>query len=296
MSPAASLLAWYKKHGRRLPWRDTRDAYRILVSEIMLQQTQVTRVTVFYDRWLCRFPTWDDLAKASNADVIQAWAGLGYNRRALLLRDIAKQVVACGLPQSEIGWRALKGIGPYTAAALSNFSLHERALPIDTNIRRVIGRALLGIPYPDLKDDAAILSVLDRFTPTTGNFYDVPQALFDLATSTCTKTTPACVLCPLKTVCLAQTGFEQGSHALPAKDSRKPIERIHAGKKFPDRIFRGRILKLVREQPHTWNQDTLGPAIDPAYDSRKDSEWVYAMVKRLIKDQLLRTHDGFLEI
>lgn len=294
LAPASLLLTWYRANGRTLPWRTTRDPYRILVSEIMLQQTQVTRVLFFYEKWLGLFPSWNALARATNATVIEAWAGLGYNRRALMLRDIAKQVLEKGVPTSEEEWRALKGIGPYSAAALTSFSLHKRALPIDTNIRRVIGRALLGIPYPDLKDDTRILPVLDAFTPRQGNYYDIPQALFDLATLICTKTEPKCLSCPLAPICNAKEGFLKQTHTLPLKGSTKPNERIYAGKKYPDRIFRGRILGLVRTEPKKWTRDTIGPAVDPNFSKKEDLHWMHAMIDRLIKDQLIQEKGGGL--
>src|SRR5688572_3982677 len=118
MKPWQKLLHWFDHEGRKLPWRDTRDPYRILVSEIMLQQTQVSRVIDFYRAWMKQFPTWNALAKASNSEIIHAWAGLGYNRRGLMLRDIAKQIVHDGIPKSREAWLALKGVGPYTADAL----------------------------------------------------------------------------------------------------------------------------------------------------------------------------------
>lgn len=219
-SPASKLLAWYRKHGRILPWRNTQDPYRILVSELMLQQTQVPRVLMFYPRWLKQFPDWSTLAKASNADVISAWAGLGYNRRALMLRDIAKQVIAYGVPKSEEEWRLLKGIGPYTAAALAAFSLRARTLPIDTNIRRVLGRVLLGKPFPDLADDEKIQKKANAFLPIRGDFHDVPQALFDLATLVCTKT-PACEKCPLRNDCPAAKKFLSGKITVPKRTTKK---------------------------------------------------------------------------
>jgi A/G-specific adenine glycosylase len=296
MTPAQNLLTWYQTHGRHLPWRETQDPYCILVSEIMLQQTQVNRVLFFYDRWLGQFPDWNTLAKATNAEVVIAWAGLGYNRRALMLRDIATQVVSKDVPKNEAEWRSLKGIGPYTAAALTNFSLRQRALPIDTNIRRVIGRACLGIPYPDLQDDQKILPALDNFTPTKGKFYDVPQALFDLANLICTKTNPNCLLCPLSSICKAKDGFLAQTHIPPAKGSKKPKERIHEKKPFPDRIFRGRILGKVREEPRVWNRDTIGPVIDETYESTTDLAWVHAMIDRLLKDGLLKETKGLLHL
>ncbi len=295
-SASSSLLRWYQKNGRVLPWRNTRDPYRILVSEIMLQQTQVARALFFYDRWLAQFPRWETLAIASNASVIHAWAGLGYNRRALMLRDIAKQIVKHGVPTNEQEWGSLKGIGPYTAAALTSFSLQQRALPIDTNIRRVIGRACLGIPYPDLKDDAVILPVLDQFTPVRGKYYDIPQALFDVANLICTKATPKCLICPLKETCKTKAGFLKQEYHLPAKGSVTVKERIHAGKKFPDRIFRGRILGLVRTEPKTWTRDTIGPQADETYHRKNDRLWVYAMIERLIKDGLMRETEGKLHL
>ncbi|NBS41699.1 A/G-specific adenine glycosylase, partial [bacterium] len=200
------LLRWYDTHGRDLPWRKTRDPYRILVSEIMLQQTQVSRGLIFYERWLGQFPDWASLAVASNADVIRAWAGLGYNRRALMLRDIARKIVERGVPSTERDWRELKGIGPYTAAAISAFALKQRALPIDTNIRRVLGRLLFGVTYPQPTIDDKIRASIDAILPRRGRFYDVPQSLFDLATMQCAKV-PTCATCPMRSVCPAAPKF-----------------------------------------------------------------------------------------
>ena len=279
------LLRWYGKHGRDLPWRKTRDPYRILVSEIMLQQTQVSRGLIFYDRWLRQFPNWNKLAIATNSQVIQAWAGLGYNRRALMLRDIAREVVENGVPSTEDGWRELKGIGPYTAAAISAFSLRQRALPIDTNVRRVLGRILFGTTYPQPTIDDKIRANVDRVLPKRGRFYDVPQAIFDLATSHCTKV-PTCAACPMRTVCPAATKFLSGRVRVPKQMVRKAIESKHRDKRFPDRIFRGRILKLVRENGSV-ALDEIGPAVDAGYDATLDRDWIVAMVGRMEKDGML---------
>lgn len=284
-SPAARLLRWYKTHGRDLPWRKTRDPYKILVSEIMLQQTQVERVKVFYKNWLKQFPTWKKLAEASNADVIHAWAGLGYNRRALALRDIAKQVVEKGVPTNRDEWITLKGVGPYTSAALSVFALKQRELPIDTNIRRVLGRFFLGKPYPDLDDDKQLNTLVDLILPKRGHYYDVPQAIFDLATMICTKT-PDCAKCPLRKECKSAQKFLSGTVQLPKRMVKKANESKHRDKKYPDRIYRGRILKLVREQKNVAIQK-VGPQIDPNYDQIADETWVNNMIERLTKDGLL---------
>jgi A/G-specific adenine glycosylase len=243
------MLKWYRKHGRDLPWRNTRDPYKILVSEVMLQQTQVDRVKVYYKSWLKTFPSWKKLAQASNADVIHAWAGLGYNRRALALRDIAKQVMERGVPTNREEWLQLKGIGPYTSGALAAFALKQRELPIDTNIRRVLGRFYFGIPFPDLKDDKKIDDLSDHILPKRGHYYDVPQAIFDLATMICTKM-PDCASCPLKKRMQSRTGISLWIHH-PAQTHRKKskrtqtqrqtLSRSHLPRTYPQTRTRTRI-------------------------------------------------------
>jgi len=301
------LLRWYDKNGRDLPWRKTQDPYRILVSEIMLQQTQVSRGLIFYDRWLKQFPDWRTLAKATNADVIKAWAGLGYNRRALMLRDIARQIVGtnrakvceeivrpheivlhqiAGVPSTEAGWRELKGIGPYTAAAISAFALRQRTLPIDTNIRRVLGRLLFGTTYPQPMTDDKIRKNVDLVLPKRGRFYDVPQAIFDLATTHCAKV-PTCASCPMRTVCPTATKFLSGRVRVPKQMVKKAVESKHRDKRFPDRIYRGRILKFVRENG-TVEIDEIGPAVDTGYDATDDRDWIVAMVGRMETDGMIR--------
>jgi len=293
MNLATRLLHWYDRHGRDLPWRGTRDLpagrqdpYRILVSEIMLQQTQVPRVLLFYTKWLRRFPSWKILAQASNADVIRAWAGLGYNRRALMLRDIARQIIKNGVPKTEEAWRELKGIGPYTAAALASFSLHHRAFPIDTNIRRVAGRLLLGHPFPSPRDDDRLRRLAKRSTLNAKRSFDVPQALFDLANANCAKR-PTCVTCPMRKDCPAAKKFLSGRVRVPKRTTPKANETIHPGKKYPDRIYRGRILKRIHESPGGISIKKLGPAIDSNFDEIHDKTWLKNMVGRLIKDQLV---------
>jgi A/G-specific adenine glycosylase len=168
------LLAWFAKHGRDLPWRRTYDPYAILVSEVMLQQTQVPRVVPRYLEWLERWPTVEALAGASVADVIRAWQGLGYNRRAVNLHRAAKQIAAEGWPEDLSG---LPGVGPYTAQAIRRFAFGEPVLPEDTNVRRVQERT--GFP----------------FGPKCA------QALMDLGATVCLARIPRCSLCPLAGDC-----------------------------------------------------------------------------------------------
>jgi A/G-specific adenine glycosylase len=168
------LLAWYETAGRDLPWRHTRDPYAILVSEVMLQQTQVERVVPRYLRWLERWPTPQALAAASAGDVIVEWQGLGYNRRALALHRAAQHVAGHGWPDD---LTSLPGVGPYTAAAVRNFAFGEDVLPRDVNVERVERR--------------------------TGHQFSgaAAQALMDLGATVCLARVPRCDACPLATKC-----------------------------------------------------------------------------------------------
>lgn len=293
MKTSTQLLRWYKQSKRDLPWRKTRDPYKILVSEIMLQQTQVDRVIGFYKAWLKQFPDFHALAKAKNADVIHAWSGLGYNRRALALRDIAKQVVNQSLPQTRDEWIALKGIGPYTSAAIALFAQHERVFPIDSIIRRVGGRYYLGRLFPTPKIDESLEKKGLRLLQETDEYHEVPQALFDLGTKICKKE-PLCKQCPLKSSCKAGTKFLTGTVKIPKRSIKKSRERIHRGKKYPDRIYRGKILQAIKESSTAISIKKLIGLVDKDYDAKQDKQWFESMLTRLEKDQMIRlTRKGY---
>jgi A/G-specific adenine glycosylase len=180
------VLAWYSQNGRDLPWRRTRDPYAILVSEVMLQQTQVSRVVPRYLAWLERWPDAAALAAATPAEVIEAWSGLGYNRRAVNLHRCAHAVSEQGgFPRDQAGLRALPGIGPYTAAAIACFAFGDQVAAPDVNARRVLGRAF---GDPDLP-------------PPPGRAYEWNQALFDLGSGICIARRPRCDLGPLAAGC-----------------------------------------------------------------------------------------------
>ena len=168
------LLGWFAEHGRELPWRRTRDPYAILVSEVMLQQTQVERVIPRYLAWLERWPTVAALAAAPVANVIREWQGLGYNRRGLNLHRAAQKIAAEGWPDD---LTELPGVGPYTAAAVANFALGQDVLPVDTNVSRIQERTG------------------HRFSPATG------QALMGLGATVCLARIPRCGVCPLAAAC-----------------------------------------------------------------------------------------------
>jgi A/G-specific adenine glycosylase len=212
------LLAWYAAEGRgHLPWRHTRDPYAVLVSEVMLQQTQVERVLPKYAEFLRRFPTLVALAAAPLAEVIQAWATLGYNMRAVRLHEIARQAVADyggALPDSLEGLRALKGIGRYTAGAVACFAFGLPVATVDTNIRRVLWRVFRGIEpttWPTGERAARETLALAEWTLPSEQAYDWQQALMDLGATICLSRRPACERCPLREECAAYAETARGT-------------------------------------------------------------------------------------
>jgi A/G-specific adenine glycosylase len=198
------LLAWYARHGRDLPWRRTREPYRVLVSEIMLQQTQVDRVIPKYHQFLARYPTFEDLARARARDVTETWRPLGYYRRARSLQGIARETVAryAGrLPDDGAALQRLRGIGRYTAGAILAFAHSKDAALVDTNVRRVLGRVFLGPRrLKRLRGQKAIWTLAESLVPT-GRAYDYNQALMDFGATWCTARKPRCPRCPMKAFC-----------------------------------------------------------------------------------------------
>jgi len=203
------LLAWYERESRDLPWRRTTDPYAILVSEVMLQQTQVERVVPRYERWLARWPTAAALAAASPADVIAEWQGLGYNRRALALHGAARRVAERGWPSD---LTELPGVGPYTAAAIRCFAFAEDVLPRDVNVERVERR--------------------------TGHSFTsaAAQGLMDLGATICLARVPRCGACPLAGAC-------------PSYGSRDEPARRQSRFEGSFRQRRAAVLRLVVEAP-----------------------------------------------
>jgi A/G-specific adenine glycosylase len=203
------LAAWFRGHGADLPWRRTRDSYAILVSEVMLQQTQVERVVPRYLAWLERWPTVETLAAASTADVIRAWQGLGYNRRGLNLHRAARVVAECGWPDD---LTELPGVGRYTADAVACFALGRDVLPVDTNVARIQERTG------------------HRFGPAAA------QALMDLGRTVCLARVPRCDGCPLAAGC-------------PSRGRRYEPLRKQSRFEGSFRQRRAATLRLVAESP-----------------------------------------------
>ena len=208
MNVAASLLAWYDRHGRVLPWRSPPgrpppDPYRVWLSEIMLQQTTVAAVSPYFERFLARWPDVAALAGAHQNEVMEAWAGLGYYSRARNLHACARAVVALGaFPDDEAGLRALPGIGRYTAAAVAAIAFGKRAVVVDGNVERVVARLFaVATPLPASKSE--LYRLTDTITPQTRSG-DFAQAMMDLGATLCTPRAPDCPRCPIAEVCRAR--------------------------------------------------------------------------------------------
>lgn len=196
------LLKWYREHGRDLPWRKTSDPYRILVSEVMLQQTQVDRVIDKYHEFLGRYPSFNELARAPVEDVKATWYPLGYNIRPERLHSIACETVARyggTLPQGSEELLSFKGIGRYTAGAIRSFAFNQDAPILDTNVMRVLHRVFMGSGDP--KPQKTRLWELSEAMIPKGKGYDFNQALMDFGAIVCTARDPYCLLCPMKEFC-----------------------------------------------------------------------------------------------
>jgi A/G-specific adenine glycosylase len=203
------LLAWYARHRRDLPWRRTRDPYAVLVSEVMLQQTQASRVAPRFTAWMKRWPTPEALAAAPLAAVVREWQGLGYNRRAVNLHRAARRIAAEGWPDDLTD---LPGVGRYTADAVARFAFGRPVLPVDTNVRRVLDRSRM------------------TFGPAAAH------ALMDLGATVCLARVPRCDSCPLAAGC-------------PSRGRRFPAIRRQSPFEGSFRQRRGRVLRLVASRP-----------------------------------------------
>jgi A/G-specific adenine glycosylase len=267
------VLDWYAASGRDLPWRRTRDPYAILVSEVMLQQTQVDRVIPRWHAWLAQFPTLRALARATPADAIRAWQGLGYNLRAVRLHMIARQAVeqfGGELPRTVEALLSLKGIGQYTARAVAAFGFGQPVAVVDTNVRRVLQRIFGESAEPQTLADAVL---------PVAHAYPWNQALMDLGATICRAERPVCLLCPVRDVCSAAGSVVKVKRARTTPNV--PFEQT-------SRYARGRILDALRTLP-----DGEGLAV-------QEADWGgsgTAVVDQLVRDGLVvRGADGLLRL
>ncbi len=237
------VLRWYARHRRALPWRDIDDPYCVMVSEFMLQQTQVARVLDHFTRWIERFPDIGALARASRRDVLLAWSGMGYNRRALQLHAAAREIAARYdevVPADPALLRLLPGFGRYTAHAVACFGYRQRLPLVEVNIRRLLSRL-----HENMREERALLPetdiwrIADALLPPRA-FYDWNQALMDFGASVCTARAPVCGSCPLRTDCPSA-----GMLRPAAREAR--VGSAAAVREVPRRIYRGRVVEFLRE-------------------------------------------------
>jgi A/G-specific adenine glycosylase len=295
-----ALLEWYACEGRaHLPWRTTRNPYYTLVSEFMLQQTQVDRVLPKFEAFVKRFPEIAALAAASSADVVREWKGLGYNSRAVRLQGVAREVrsrFGGVIPRSIEDLRSLPGIGPYTAAAIAAFAYDVDVTAMDTNLRRVIHRLAFGIEHPALATAAQLDEKALELLPK-GSAHDWNSALMDLGATLCTSRAPKCLLCPLQSQCAAapidaaQLELRRRLYAkTPSPQNAIPFERT-------TRFVRGRIVDALRSLPAGKRISLLdlhGQLRDKMPD--RSVEEVASVVAILERDGLVVCGDGAVSL
>jgi A/G-specific adenine glycosylase len=274
-SGRASLLAWWEPRRRAFPWREARDPYRILVSEVMLQQTQAPRVVPAYRAFLRRFPNVRALAAAPQAEVIVAWDGLGYNRRAIAISEAARTIVrehGGRVPADPQALQRLCGVGPYTAAAVASIAYDVPVPAVDTNVRRIVARALVGVDGHEVSSAQArrlAASWLDRDDPGAWN-----QALMDLGREVC-RPKPLCDGCPLRQGCRSVA-----SGRAPSRPPRRqgPFEGS-------SRQIRGAVVRAVRIR-------RIVSVADLVEDTGADPARVREAVERLAAEGLVEVRGG----
>lgn len=295
----ARLLEWFREYGRDLPWRKTRDPYRILVSEVMLQQTQVDRVLPKYAAFLEAFPTLEALAEAPTADVIRLWAGLGYNRRAVNLQRAARTVREQHggiFPRDLAAIRALPGVGPYTAGAVACFAFEQDVAFMDTNIRRVVRRLFIGpdeSPAAQAASEAGLLTLAAEALPP-GESWAWNQAIMELGALICRADAPDCWRCPLRAECRAYNERRTADEQLfnypqqPRTIRRRAAERREAPYAGSNRFYRGRLVDALRALPEAGSRlADLGPQVRVEGFAPDDEPWLRVLAEGLARDGLL---------
>ncbi|MDT8325232.1 MAG: A/G-specific adenine glycosylase [Bacteroidota bacterium] len=278
------LLRWYARHARVLPWRDIDNPYYVFVSEFMLQQTQVARVLEHFPQWVARFPDVASLAAASKRDVLLAWSGMGYNRRALQLHDAARMIRdAHGgvIPQTPAALQQLPGIGRYTAAAIACFGYRRRHPVVDINIRRVLSRL-----SADMRDTATMLAepviwqTAALLLPQRA-YYHWNQGLMDLGATICTARRPLCDHCPLRSHCPSSGRLKD-----PVPSARNAVRET------PRRIYRGRVVEELRSAPgHCRSAARLGALLYENF-SPEQRPLLLDILATLQRDGMVRAHAG----
>jgi A/G-specific adenine glycosylase len=282
----AEVLAWFAAAGRDLPWRRSRDPYRILVAEMLAQQTQAARAAAAWPEFLAAFPTVEALAAASPAAVLRAWQGIGYNRRALALRAAAQAVVARGgWPPDVAGLAALPGVGPYTARAVACFAFGQQVAPVDTNVARVLARSLAGTD-PGQLGPAARQRLADAAVPD-GRAWEWTSALMDLGAAHC-RPRPRCDGCPLAARCAWKA---LGAAAPPPRAMRPAVPFASS-----ERRWRGAVVRALAAAPGGLDRAALAAAVE-AETADRPAGWFAGLLVRLEAEGLVATGpDGRLRL
>lgn len=296
------LRTWFARHKRTLPWRDLavnnidHKAYLVLVSEIMLQQTQVSRVIILYKKFIHQFPHIKGLARASNKEILVTWRGLGYNNRALRLRDAAKEIVEefdGRFPTDMEELQDLPGVGHYTAGAVRNFAFGIPTSCMDVNIRRILHRFFVGIEHSDgtwKASDAELLKISELTMiealeqgMSSADFF---AALMDFGSLVCTKHNPKWdQLSPaMKSVCKAYGKTIDRTKRV----AKKEPGRLMAGKFVPNRIFRGKVIETLRDAEEGLTLEEVGKRAIADWTMGNHRKWLDALLAGLANDRLIR--------
>ncbi len=291
MDVARSLFEWYRRNGRRFPWRQVNpDPYIVLVSEFMLQQTQAQRIAAALPRFLEYFPSLERLAAASNAEVIRQWKGLGYNSRALRLRDAARVITEQHngvVPPTVVELRKLPGVGPYTSASIATFAFNRRVVVLDVNVRRVYSRWMRQqrTTIDVERDDVLTQFALRVIPPRSAARWH--HAVMDLGATICTARKPVCASCPIADIC-------PSAHTLAPAQRATRTEPLFRGE--PQRLWRGRFVDALRDAPGGLTPRALVAATKAGKLTVDEQEWFNAVISALERDGVVTRADGRIRL
>ena len=301
-----TLHEWYQTHRRELPWRDLwklkQDdrAYRVWISEVMLQQTQVSRVIGSYKKFIQQFPTVKALGAATNREILVAWRGMGYNSRALRLRDGAKEIATTHkgkFPHELSDLIAIKGIGAYTAGAIRTFAFDLPTPAMDVNIRRIIHRTFVGPENADgtwkaddKKLSAILLQVIDAWLVAGHRGSDLYSALMDYGSLVQTKSNPKWDICALTERGIMKAtprNWKPVARGTAKERLKKEPGRYVGAKYIPNRIFRGRIVEVLRDHPEGLKIGEIAKWISPDH-GKEPKGWLEELIKKLEQEKMIR--------
>jgi len=289
MNFAATLLQWFKNNGRSLPWRETKDAYAIWLSEVILQQTRIAQGMSYWKRFMAQWPTVNDLAAAMEDEVLKAWQGLGYYSRARNLHTAAQQVVELGgFPQTFKELKTLKGVGDYTAAAIASIAFGEPVAVVDGNVYRVLSR-YFGIDTPiDSTEGKKEFQALAQSLLPINEPADYNEAIMDFGATQCTPNSPHCSACPFCETCVAFR--EQRINELPVKSKKVKQRERHFTYLYIE--YEGKIAVHQRGAGDIWQGLWEFPQAEQLTSS-EDSAWeneaqlLQKGVKHILTHQIL---------